>query len=80
MTAGFERRAHVGVVVNLAVVGDPDRLVFVRQRLIAAGQINDAEPPVDEQCAAVRMKARAVRSTRRRAAWYLRSPRAIGRA
>src|SRR5438067_5231467 len=36
MTARFEIAPNLGVVVDLAVEDDPDRLVLVRQRLMAA--------------------------------------------
>jgi hypothetical protein len=41
----FERRAQLAVVVDLAVEDDPDRPVFVVDRLMAGRQIDDAEPP-----------------------------------
>src|SRR5581483_2071324 len=43
-----EFRRQGGIVVNLAVEDDQDRLVFVEDRLPASPDINDAEPPVPE--------------------------------
>ncbi len=40
----LELRAQFDVVEDLAVVDDPERTVLVADRLIAAGQVNDAEP------------------------------------
>ena len=62
MASRFERRPHVGVVVDLAVVGHPHRAVFVRQRLMAAGEIDDAEAAMHEDAVRVGVKAGAVRS------------------
>ena len=42
---GLELLAEGGVVVDLAVVDDPDRPVFVRQRLMAALEVDDFQPP-----------------------------------
>ncbi len=44
----FELGAQLGEVVDLAVEDGPDRLVFVRQRLIAGGEIDDAQPAMAE--------------------------------
>ena len=44
MAASFELAAQVGVVVDLAVVGDPHRAVLVRERLGAGGDVHDREP------------------------------------
>jgi hypothetical protein len=37
--------AQLGILEQLAVEGDPDRAVFVGDRLPAAGQVDDREPP-----------------------------------
>ena len=49
MAGGFELRPDVGVVVDLAVEDDPDRAVFVDERLMAGRQIDDAQPAVAER-------------------------------
>ena len=54
----FELRPDVGVVVDLAVEDDPDRAVFVRQRLLAGGQIDDAQAAVAERGLVVDSAAR----------------------
>ena len=56
----FELCAHVPVVVDLAVVGHPDRAGLVRQRLMPAGQVDDAEPPMGKRCLGVGVKPGAV--------------------
>src|ERR1700722_10017258 len=43
MSARFELRAQVGVVVDFAVEDDPDGSVFVTQRLLAGGEIDNAQ-------------------------------------
>ena len=42
----LKRRPQIGVIKNLAVVGEPYRARLVRHRLVSAGHINDAKPPV----------------------------------
>jgi hypothetical protein len=44
----FELGADIPVVVDLAVEGYPDRFRFVRHRLMAAGQVDDAQTTVGE--------------------------------
>ncbi len=46
MAARFELGAQLGEVVDLAVEDDPDRAVLVGHRLIAGGEIDDAQPAV----------------------------------
>ncbi len=53
--------ANVLEVVDLPVEHHPDRSVFVRQRLVACLQVDDAETPVAEAQAAVHVKAVRVR-------------------
>ena len=55
----------VGVVVDLAVEDDPDRAVFVRQRLMAGRQIDDAQPAVAERRPIVEELTRIVRAAMR---------------
>ncbi len=49
MAEALELAPQVAVVVDLAVEADPDRLVFVGERLLAGGQIDDAQTAV-AQC------------------------------
>ena len=58
MPARFERRSHVAVVVDLAVVRDPHGAVFVGERLMAAGEIDDAETTMCEDGSANRSRGR----------------------
>ena len=48
VTAREQFGADLGEVVNLAVEDDLDRAVLVRERLIARGQIDDAQAPMAE--------------------------------
>ena len=41
----LELRTKFGKVVNLAVKDHPNRSIFVKHRLLAARQINNAQPP-----------------------------------
>jgi len=43
---GLELGAQLAVVVNLAVVDEPDRLVLVGDRLMATGAVDDRQAPV----------------------------------
>ena len=58
--AASSSRRIVGVVVDLAVERHPDRLVFVGQRLVTAGQVDDAQTPVSEGAAGGQVQACAV--------------------
>ena len=44
----FECRTERGVIVDLAVKGDPQRAGLVAHRLVAALNVNDAEPPLGQ--------------------------------
>src|SRR5262245_60558217 len=48
MAFAFKHRPKLAVVVDLAVEGDPARLVFVGHRLMAAGAIDDGETAMPE--------------------------------
>jgi hypothetical protein len=61
MPALFEGRSNVRVVVNLSVVCDPDRVVLVRQWLVAASEIDNAQTTMGEEGGAIRMKTGAIR-------------------
>ena len=55
---GFELASQLGVVVELAVVGDP-AAGLVAHRLMAVLDVDDAEPPVAESHVAVRVPPHA---------------------
>ncbi len=59
---GFEHRPHGSVVVDLAVVRDPDAAVLVRQRLMPAGKVHDAEAAMGQRGLIVSVQAGAVRA------------------
>ena len=46
MTGLFELWPDLSVIEDLAVVDDPEVAVFVGHRLMAAGEIDDAQPAV----------------------------------
>ena len=58
----FELAPEVAVVVNLAVEADPDRLVFVGERLLAGGEIHDAQTAMAEGRLLVDEKPGSVRT------------------
>ena len=41
------------VIEDLTVEGDPDRSVFIVNRLVAAAQVNDAQPGIGQSDAVV---------------------------
>ena len=45
VTAAFEIRTKLGEVVNFSVVDDTDGFVFVENRLVTSGEVDDAQPP-----------------------------------
>ena len=49
-------------VIDLPVEGDPDGAVLVAHRLVAAGEVDDAQPPLPEGHAAVGVRAPLVRA------------------
>jgi hypothetical protein len=57
MTRRLELGPKLTVVVDLAVVDDHHRPVLVRDRLLAAVEIDDAEPPIGETERPVDVKA-----------------------
>jgi len=48
VSTALEFRAQLDIVEDLAVENDPDRAVFIVDRLVAAFEIDDAEPSVRE--------------------------------
>ena len=61
VTLALELGAQLRVVVDLAVLDDPDRLVLVRDRLIAALEVDDRQPTRRERGGSVRDEAGGVR-------------------
>ncbi len=53
----FEPLAQLLEIINFAVQNYPDRAVFIRHRLVAAGNVDDAEAPHAERHAAAVIKA-----------------------
>ena len=60
--AALELGAQRRKVVDLAVEDDPHRVVFVRQRLLAGGDVDDAQPAVGEADAFAEIEAVGVRA------------------
>ena len=58
----LELVAELVVVVELAVLDRPDRAVLVRERLVAALDVDDAQPPDAERDAGRRVRAAVVRA------------------
>src|SRR5208282_893519 len=58
-----EIRAQIAIVIDFTVEGNPDGLVLVGDRLVAAGQVNDAQAPIPQAQRAVQVKALVVRPT-----------------
>ena len=78
VTQALELGPEIAVVVDFAVEDRPDRAVFVRQRLPAAFQVDDAQPPVDQDGSTIRVHAGIVRTAMGRDVPHLK--RAPGRA
>ena len=72
-------RAKLGVVVDLAVLDDDARSVLVRDRLVAAGEVDDREPARGERDRPVDVLAAAVRARDGRATRSSREPIGVGR-
>ena len=63
MSGRFQLPADLVVIEDLAVVSDPNVVVFVSHRLRAGGEINNAETAVSERHEALRVIPFAVRAT-----------------
>jgi hypothetical protein len=61
MAVALEPVAQLGVVVDLAVLDDVDRLVLVRERLVAGVEVDDRESPRGQSDRAVDERAVRVR-------------------
>src|SRR5262245_31163023 len=53
MAARFKRASQVEMIVNFAVINELERVVFVADRFVAAVQIDDGKPTMDESHAGV---------------------------
>src|SRR5690348_5797933 len=62
-----ELLAEIAIVVDLAVKGDREAAVLVRERLVAAGKVDDAQPAVRDSKIAVEVKSFVVRPAMRHA-------------
>src|ERR1035438_1598715 len=62
MAATFQIWSQFLKVVNLAVEDNPDRFVFVKYRLMAAGQIDNAQPPHAQAHASLHENAFVIRT------------------
>src|SRR5580698_7886319 len=62
MTALFKLQTKFRKVINLAVKHDPCAAIFVEDRLVATGKINDAKPPHPEPRAIGNIKPLIVRT------------------
>src|ERR1700694_5423203 len=62
MAAGAQALSELRKVVDLAVEHDPGRLVLVVNRLVAAGHVDDAEPPHAEADATLQPDALVIRT------------------
>ena len=60
MPGPFQRRPQRRVVVNLAVECDPQRAGFVAHRLMAALDIDDAQPPLAQMRPGIVIEAKIV--------------------
>ncbi len=58
----FEIRTHIGMVVDLAVEDDPDRLVLVGERLVARRKVHDAQAAMGERGVLIDQQPRIVRT------------------
>jgi len=74
VSRALELGTELELVVDLAVVGDPDRAVLVRQRLRASVEVDDAEAtvPEDDLCRLVEAVVAALG-----ARWRGREPEAL---
>ena len=58
----FEHPPDAGVIVDFPVEDDPDAAILVRQRLLTATQVDDAQAAMREECVVVAVEARVVRA------------------
>ena len=65
VTACFEFRAVIRVVVDFAVVGDVERRVFISHRLMSGSHINDAQAAVSKSHISINVETRIIRPAMR---------------
>jgi len=63
MPFGDEPSAQLDIVINLTVEHDPQRVVLVAQRLVAAGDVYDGEPAKSQRRVVVNIESVIVRSS-----------------
>jgi hypothetical protein len=80
MTCSLEIRAHVRVVVDFSVKGDPDVARFVGQRLMTAREIDNAQSAMSEGGSIVGVETRSVRTSIADEVAHRDSARAVVRA
>ena len=76
----FERASMVAVVVDFAVVDDPDGIVFVSHRLVSAAKINYREAAMRKPDALVNKDARIIRPAMRKRIAHRKKHRAVNRS
>ena len=65
MAGGFQARAEIGVVEDLSVVDNPETAVFVGHRLMAGGDVDNAEAAMAQRRTGIVVKAVVVGSAMR---------------
>ena len=63
MTAAYEFAAKFRTVINLAVADQLQFVGFIRHGLLAAGEVDDAEPSLSERNQLVTIVAALIRAT-----------------
>src|SRR5436190_3308090 len=58
----FQSLAEIEIVVDLAVEADPNRPIFVRQRLLARAQIDNAQATMPKRPVPPHVQTRGIRS------------------
>jgi len=80
VTFALELAPQLRVVVDLAVLDDDARTVLARDRLVAAGEVDDRETSRCERDRAVRVLAAAIRAAVRERRAHRRQPVEVGRS
>jgi hypothetical protein len=79
MPRGFELKPNICVVEDFAVIGNPDRIVFIGHGLAAGREIDDAEAAVPESNLATNAKAGSVRPAMRNEVGHSAHDALVGR-
>ena len=61
LVAAFKLLAQLAIVVDFTVEGNPESAVFIRNRLVPAGKVDDAQPPVGNAEFSVQIETFVVR-------------------